>query len=177
MLRVANTPAVETGDAVAVDASAVETTTKKAAKAKAPVVKKPLAKEATPKAIVAKGKKTAKQSPAKKNRNGNNTKDRASAKAAGLGLIHFRVLRALRDSTALTTALTYRGVEKKTGYYAPLAEVMHTERGGESSLCALGLARRGTVDEGGRNKVAFIITARGRKLLEKVSKGKVSKGK
>mgnify|MGYP001591464249 FL=1 len=102
-----------------------------------------------------------------------NAKDRAAAKSVGLGLIHYRVLRSLRRATTAGEAMTYRDIEKSTGYYAPLASILHTDFGFKegSSLCGKSLARQSTVaDKNDRDHVAFTITAKGAKLLEKAAR-------
>ena len=101
-----------------------------------------------------------------------NAEDRASAKSVGMGLIHYRVLRSLRRATTVGEAMTYRDIEKVTGYYAPLASIMHTDAGFAkgSSLCGKGLAKQIVIpDKKDRDHVAFTITAKGAKLLEKAA--------
>lgn len=90
--------------------------------------------------------------------------DRAKAKAVGLGVIHYSVLRALGRNPKTAERLSYRDIEKLTGYYNMLAGILHTDE--EYSLVALGLAKLGT-EAREREVTIFSITAKGRKLLAK----------
>ncbi len=115
----------------------------------------------TKKSPAKKAKKKAKVAPKKAAKKEDDSSDRAKAKKIGLGLIHYRVLLALRKR--VDKQFTYRDIEKATGYYSILAEVMHTDE--ESSLAAKGLVKAGVHDVKGRDKWVFQISAKGEKLL------------
>ena len=137
-------------------AKATKKTTKKATQKKA-------AKKVSPK----KAEKAAqKNSPTTKAKLMDEKKvaDRNKAKAIGLGLIHYRVLRALAKNPKIAEHLSYRDIEKLTGYYSILAGILHTDE--EYSLVSLGLAKIGK-EEQKREVTIFSITAKGRKLLKK----------
>lgn len=96
------------------------------------------------------------------------SKERAAAKTAGISLVHLRILKALKKSP---NGLTYRGIEAKTGYYSVLTAQLRKEsnRGGEhgESLGALGMVREEIHDIDGKDVLHFVITAKGKKTLEK----------
>ena len=146
--------------------SAKKTSPKKAAKAK----EAPAEENRTKEKSIKPKKAPAKKSAGKHFTPEETVRDRARSKAVGLPLIHYRVLRSLEDSKRPTEYLSYRQIEAKTGYYAMLAGVMHTDE--KNSLCALDLARQGDNEsESGRRAVtAFGITAAGSKLLAKALK-------
>ena len=140
---------------------------KKAAKGEA-ATKKTTAKKKK-KAVVDGKKKPAKTAGKARKKNGDKSAERATAKSLGLGLIHYRVLRALAKAGDY---LDYRGIEKATGYYSVLAGILHTDEGGKG-LVTRKLATTGYFEaENGRTHIGFAITATGRKLLAKAGKSK-----
>lgn len=164
-----------------VDAPLEETTTlkskelckpKKFRKGKAKTPPKASVKKSPAKKDAPKKQTAAKDAAASVGEQPKNVKDRASAKSVGMGLIHYRVLRGLQRATTVGEAMTYRDIEKVTGYYASLASIMHTDAGFAkgSSLCGKGLAKQIVIpDKKDRGHVAFTITAKGAKLLEKAA--------
>lgn len=134
---------------------AVKPTTTAKSEAKKPTPKKtptPKSKEKTVPATAAPKKSAPKPTTAK-------DKDREAAKAADLNLVHYRVLRALVKAGK---PLSYRGIEKVTGYYSTLTKVLRDTH--DNSLCSLGLAKE-EVDAD--NTLTFVATAKGRKVFEK----------
>ena len=89
-------------------------------------------------------------------------KERAAAKAAGIGLVHYRVLQALVKAGK---PMTYREIEAKTTYYSLLTKVCRD--GYEGSLHALGLAKEEAKEVGGKVTLVFTATAKGRKVFGK----------
>lgn len=89
--------------------------------------------------------------------------ERDEAKAKGLSLVHFRILKALASGKELT----YRDIEAKTGYYSILTAQLRSEH--EGSLGALGLVGENIRPSGNgdRDVLTFSISAKGRKLLAK----------
>lgn len=118
------------------------------------------AKPATTKPVKAKPKKLTKAERLEKA-----GKDREAAKKAGLTLVHYRILRALNR---FKDGLSYRGIQKHTGYYSILTAQLRATSGRENehegSLGAQKLVRE-EVD--GDNVLHFVITAKGVKALEK----------
>ena len=92
----------------------------------------------------------------------NAEKDRAAAKAAGITVVHYRILKALAANGG---PMTYRDIESKTGYYSILTAQLRTEH--EGSLGALGLVKEETHDVDGKDKLCFKITAKGKNVLAK----------
>lgn len=88
-------------------------------------------------------------------------KERDAAKAAGLTLVDYRILTALKSGGEHS----YRDIEKKTGYYSILTAVLRTEH--EGSLGARGLVKEGIHDINGRDTLTFTLTAKGKKLVSK----------
>ena len=152
--------------------------------AKKSTAAKEVAKKATPKKTIKKAK-TTKKVPAKKpskkvskkkeketsnpkrgkSRVKGSAKDREVAKNLGLCVIHFRVLRSLGKNPKVADRLSYRDIEKRTGYYSILAGILHTNK--QYGLVPLGLARVGEEDRDGRDITVFSITPKGRKLIAK----------
>lgn len=105
---------------------------------------------------------TAKASKVSSNGNGKHEMDpkvraeRDAAKAKGLSLVHFRILKALNAGP-----LTYRGIEGKTGYYSILTAQLRKSH--EGSLGALGLVNEQEREDG----LTFAISAKGKKVIEK----------
>ena len=90
--------------------------------------------------------------------------DRTHAKEAGLPVSHFRVLRSLKE-TKSKVGLTYREIEKRTGYYSNLPNILRD--GKDGTLCTLGLAKENSSANGinGRSVLSFAITAKGCKSV------------
>jgi hypothetical protein len=90
-------------------------------------------------------------------------KDREGAKAAGLSVVHFRILRAIVKAGK---ALSYRDIEAATGYYSILTAQLRAAH--EGSLSSLGLVKEEQhQDENEKTKLYFAATAKGRKLMAK----------
>ena len=88
--------------------------------------------------------------------------DRSRAKELGLSLIHFRVLRGLQKADG-KEGLTYRQIERVTGYYSPLAGILHTDT--ENGLVPRRLANRAVQNLNDRDYASFAISPLGQKLL------------
>lgn len=139
---------------------------------KKPRAKKPKAKKPAEKKAEKKVKRGRLQTQAKKKTwsDKETQKDRELAKRVGLTLIQFRVLRALAGDQ--DGGMSYRDIERKTGYYPMLASILQPHID-ENSLGAKGLTRSVTIEsDAGREVVAFVITSKGRKLLDKTKASK-----
>ena len=149
------TPTEQSTEPVVPKAPRAPKSAKPAASAKKQTIKKPStpkSKEKTVSATTATKKPAAKTDPAK-------DKDREAAKAAGLNFVHYRVLRALVKAGR---PLSYRGIEKVTGYYSTLTKIMRDDYDG--SLCSLGLTKEEVDDD---DTLVFVATAKGRKMFDK----------
>ena len=102
--------------------------------------------------------------------------ERAKAAACGLTLVQHRILTAISKST---DGLSYRGIEAKTGYYSILTSQLRAgaSRPGfdpsthDDSLGSKGLVREEMREtEDSRSVLTFVISAKGRKTLEKGKK-------
>lgn len=87
--------------------------------------------------------------------------ERAKAKELGLGVAQYKILRAMKDGKEYT----YRDIEEKTGYYNTLTKLMRA--GNEGSLCDQGFIKEKTSNTDGREKLCFVITDKGKKLINK----------
>lgn len=134
--------------------AAKKTTTTKATTKK--TTTKSTTKKTTTKKTQTKSKKTEKVDP---------KMERKQAKTIKLSLAQFRVLKALAKSG---DAMTYRDIEKVTGYYSILTQVMRTKHDG--SLCSRKLATEEMHDVNGRDVLAFRITAAGKKAVQQAEK-------
>jgi hypothetical protein len=127
-------------------------------------VKKPVASTAT--ATKPAGKKPAAQKPAtpkppaQKLTKLTPEEERENATSVGLGLVQYRILRAMSDGTEHS----YRDIEAKTGYYKNLTPVMRQAYDG--SLSAKGLIKEVVKNVDGKEKITFVITANGKKLVK-----------
>jgi DNA-binding MarR family transcriptional regulator len=131
----------------------------------APVVTEAPKVAAKPKAKPA-GKKPAAKKPAakkapKSQMDPAERKDRDAAKEAGLSLVNYRILRSMTSGNSMT----YRDIEKKTGYYSILTACLRKDH--EGSLGADGYVREEMHDVDGRDVLHFVITAKGRKVFGK----------
>ncbi|WP_166820023.1 MarR family winged helix-turn-helix transcriptional regulator [Thalassoroseus pseudoceratinae] len=133
--------------------AAKKTTTTKATTKKTTTKSTP--KKTTTKKTQSKSKKTEKVDP---------KMERKQAKSIELSLAQFRVLKALSNGEAMT----YRDIEKVTGYYSILTKVMRTKHDG--SLCSRKLATEEMHDVNGRDVLAFRITAAGKKAVRQAEK-------
>lgn len=89
-------------------------------------------------------------------------KERARAKACGLPIPLYRILNVLAKAGR---PMTYDDVKNKTTYYANLARYLKSDH--EGSLADLRLVKEEVLDIGERDRLAYTISAAGRKLLAK----------
>lgn len=86
----------------------------------------------------------------------------AEAEAVKLGAPQIKILSALAETKS---PMTYKDIEAKTGYYSSLTKLMRAPHDG--SLVTVGYVKEvETGGEGGRKKIAFLITPEGRKALK-----------
>ena len=90
------------------------------------------------------------------------SEERTKAEEKGLSLVHYRILKAIETAKK---PLSYRGIEAETGYYSILTAQLRKDY--EDSLGSMGLVQEEMIseEEGGRKKVHFSITAKGKKKI------------
>ena len=90
--------------------------------------------------------------------------DTATAKSLGISVVDYRILRSLDKGPR--EGLTYREIEKETGYYSILTAALRAEssRGTphENSLESRGLVKVRVYED---DFLRFAITAKGRKAI------------
>lgn len=87
--------------------------------------------------------------------------ERAAAKAGGVSLVYYRILRALANGTPHS----YKQIHSKTGYYSNLTAAMRPSHRG--SLGHLRLVKERIINEDGQKVIVFKITEKGLKAVGK----------